>query len=260
MFIMSSRNQPKQIYEHAIADDIASANADAAFKQGKWQEFTGQDLASEPVIKSNYPDFYRPVEEHQVLDAEELAKASKSFNTLFDDLMLQGMDKVQQFEFIKGRPTANLSRRIDVDGQTFSLSLEEVSLGKPNNDTFGISFRDSERHTRLINLQRIDESYGREYWSYRLGADGIVRRWDGGDVTDKKIKERELGIEQPKMLGEGSTPQDLGKAALTGIKNITEGLPNARLEEDMGLNNQPVSPDEIDGLKAFISRATTVSR
>ena len=260
---MSNQNQqPKQTHEHTVADDIASANADAAFEQGKWQEFTGQELASDPVTNdSNYPDFYRPVAEHQALNAEELSKASNSFNTLFDDLMLQGMDEVKQFESIKGRPTASLLRRIEVDGQTFTLSLEDKSLGDPNNDTHGISFRDSERNTRQISLQRSDDKgYGREYWSYRLGADGTVRRWDGGDATAKRQKERELGIEQPKMLGEGSTLEDIGKAALLGIKSITEGLPNDRLEEDMGLNNQPVSPNEIDGLKVFISQATTVSR
>ena len=267
---MNSENEePKKPVEHTIADDEASAKADAAFAQGKWQEFTGQELAPDHIINSsNYPDFYRPVEERQDLDAEALAKASESFRELFNDLMLQDMDEVRQFESTPGRPTARLSKHIVVGGQTFSLNLVDKHTDE-NSDDIDSRFRSSEKISREISMQRIDKGYGREHWSYRLGADGVVRRYDLGDITGKNIKERELGIEQPKMLGLGEDltreeVQDMALSGidmtLSGIARIVEALPNNRLEEDMGLNNQPVSSDEIDGLKGFISKATSSPR
>lgn len=210
---------------------------------------------------SNYPNFYEPTEGRPPVDTERLAETAQTFNGLFDDLMLQGMGEVKQFESIKGQPTANLLRRIEVDGQTYTLSLEDRSPRDPDSETHGISFRDSETITRQINLQRIDEGYGREYWSYRLGADGTVRRWDGGDATAKRRKERELGIEGPKMLSGDETLEEMGRVVLANIQRLTtDSIPNGRLEEDMGLNNQPVTPDEVRGLQDFLARATDIPR
>lgn len=244
-------------HKHTQADDIASAKADEAFNQGKWEEFTGAELLSSPEANndSRYPAFYQTSDERITLGAEQLEAGSQAYNGLFDDLMLQGMDDVKRFESIKDRPTASLLRHIEVDGQKYTLALRDKGTSDPNDNTHGISFRDSETITREISLQIIDDGRGREYWSYRLGADGVVRRWDGGDFTAKRQKERELGIEGPEMLSEGATIEEIGKTALTGIKSITEGIPNSRLEEDMGLNNQPASPDEIQGLQDFLSRA-----
>lgn len=244
-------------YKHTKADDIASANADKAYYQGKWAEFTGSKLKN-PIEASNdsrYPAFYQTSDECISLSIEQLEASSQAYNILFDDLMLKNMDKVERFETIKGSPTAILIRNIEVDGQKYTLSVEDEGSKNPNSNTHGIIFRDSEIITRYISLQRIDDGYGREYWSYRLSTGGIVRRWDGGDLTAKRQKERELGIENPKMLSQGATIEEIRKVALTGIKSIIEGIPNSRLEEDMGLNNQPVSPDEIIGLQNFLSRA-----
>ena len=246
-------------HKHTQADDIASAKADEAFNQGKWEEFTGAELLSSPEANndSRYPAFYQTSDERITLGAEQLEAGSQAYNGLFDDLMLQGMDDVKRFESIKDRPTASLLRHIEVDGQKYTLALRDKGTSDPNDNTHGISFRDSETTTREINLQRVDDERGREYWSYRLGADGVVRRWDGGDITAKRQKDSELDLEGPEKLPVGVTIEE---AARTGIKSITEGIPNSRLEEDMGLNNQPVSPVEIQGLQAFLSKAVDSSR
>lgn len=209
---------------------------------------------------TNYPNFYEPTEGRTPVGTEQLIETTQSFNGLFDDLMLQSMDKVKQFESLKGRPTANLLRRIEEDGQTYTLGLVDKSPREPDSNTQGITFRDSESITREISLQRIDEGYGREYWSYRLGADGTVRRWDGGDVTAKSRKNRELGIEEPRRLSGDETIEDVERFMLDSIRSITtDYIPSSRLEEDLGLNNQPVTPDEIRGLQDFLARATDIS-
>lgn len=217
---------------------------------------------SEVSEATNYPSFHEPTEGRPPVVSEQLVQTTQAFNGLFDALMLQGMDQVEQFESIEGSPTANLLRRIEVDGQTYSLALEDKGPKDPNNDSHGITFRDSEVTTRLICLRRMDEVYGREYWSYRLGADGIVRRWDGGNPASKKCKDRELGIERLKMRSGDETFEEVERVVLSNIMQslIADAIPNGRLEEDMGLNNQPVTPDEIRGLRDFLAKATDVPR
>ncbi|MFZ1324295.1 MAG: hypothetical protein WAQ57_04025 [Candidatus Saccharimonadales bacterium] len=210
---------------------------------------------------THYPNFYEPAEGRSPIDPEQLAEAAQIFNSLFDDLMLQGMPEVKQFETIKGRPTASLLWKIEVDGQAYTLALEDESPREPDSNILGIVFRDSERITRQISLQRIDGIYGREHWAYRYGADGVVRRWDGGDVTAKRRKDRALGIEEPKMPSSGKTIKEIGQVVLANMHRLTaDTIPNSRLEEDMGLNNQPVTPNEMWGLHGFLARATVISR
>jgi hypothetical protein len=208
--------------------------------------------------QNNYPDFYQPVEARPNPEAKQLQEASEVFSGLFDDLMLQNMDGVRRFESIKGKPEASLLKHIEDDGEKYTLSLSDRST-QSTNDTSGVSFRDSEKITRDLSLQRIEGGYGREYWSYRMGADGIVRRWDGGDFTAKRQKERELGIE-PKMLRGDEPIEEMGRIVLNNLNDLTQnGIPNGQLEEDMGLNLQPVTPDELKGLQAFLSKANPVT-
>jgi hypothetical protein len=210
------------------------------------------------MTQSNkYPDFYQPVEARPNPEAEQLREASEVFNGLFDDLMLQNMEGVRRFESIKGMPTANLLKRIEVDGEKYTLSLRDKSTPLTDGSN-GVTFRDSEKFLREVSVQRTEAGYGREYWSYCMGADGVVRRWDGGDVTAKSQKERELGIEPKEMTGY-ETAEEMGRIILNEMQDITEyAIPNGRLEEDMGFNLQPVTLDELKGLQTFVSRATDV--
>jgi hypothetical protein len=201
---------------------------------------------------NNYPEFHKPAEGQTPLSTEQLIETSQAFSELFDDLMLQNMVDVERFESAKGHPIADLFKRIDVNGQEYTLSLEDSSTNDPKSNDSGISFRDSEIITRSISLQRIDDMHGREFWSYRLGADGIVRRWDKGDFIAKKRENQYLGAEET-----GDIELDVTRSFLHLAKFA---IPNSRLEEDMGLNNQPVIPDEIQGLQVFLAKATDIKR
>jgi len=248
-------------HKHTPADDMASAKADEAFNNGKWEQFTGEKLTkpSESRNESGYPDFYQPAEGRETLEDAQLQKSAQEFGTLFDDLMLQNMDAVKRFESIKGKPTANLLKHIEVDGQQYTLAVYDNGKREEGSSSFGVAFRASETTERDISLQRIEDGYGREYWSYRLGADGVVRRWDGGDATAKRQKERELGIEDEGILYGDESLEEIGRVALKKLQNLTEnGIPNGRLEEDMGLNKQPVAPEELQGLSDFLQRASFV--
>lgn len=216
------------------------------------------------------PSFYEPTDGRQPVDNEPATKTAQTFNELFSDLMLQDMSEVTLFSSIEGHPNASLLRHIIVAGQTYILALEDCGQKDPSSAENDTPYRDSERTTRQINLQRYDGGLGREHWSYRLGVDGIVRRWDGGDLAAKSHEERELGIEGP-IIASNETAEEMGKIVLTAIQaiqdlptnpnsNFTNPIENNRLEEDMGLNNQPITLAEIRGLQDFLATATDVPR
>lgn len=206
------------------------------------------------MSEQNYPDFYQHPEEMNRLTAEQLEESRQLFDSLFDDIMLRHMGDVQIFGANTNSQHASLLKKISIDGQTYTLSLNDKGLRGPESSNY--RFRDSEELQRRINLQRSDEQgYGREHWSYRLCNDGIVRKMDFGDIWGKKLKDKELGIEDPLDLSDNNTPEELAQAIVQSTKNIKESLLNFRLEEDIGLNNQPVSPEEIAGLREFIDGA-----
>lgn len=203
---------------------------------------------------SNYPDFHKPAPS-DTLEPEELKRVRGTFNDFFDDLMLRHMDAVKQFK-LSSRTSADLSANVVADGEEYSIHLEDRGERDGENRS-GIQFRDSEKLQRIIYLQRKDGVYGREHWSYRLGADGIVRRWDGGDAYGKLEEERKLGIaKRPLSFDDDVSVEAAAAIARKGLEDLVDnGIPNTRLEEDMGLNNQPVTLEEIQGLKDFIARA-----
>ena len=167
-------------------------------------------------------------------------------------MMLANMGSVKTYESIKDRPEAHLSFGLINADQNFSLSLMSRTPGQDDG-----RFRPSEVTTKEISVQRIEGGYGRESTSYRLGVDGIVRRWDGGDVTEKMRKKKELGIADRGFMERGASPDEMVKITSAKIQDMLENqIPNARLEQDMGYNNQPVPVEEINGLREFIAQST----
>ena len=127
---------------------------------------------------------------------------------------------------------------------------------KTNNEHIAY-FLPSEHIAKSIDLQRIEGAYGREMVGYRLFRDGVVRRWDGGDMFGKKQRERELGVE-PSMRTirpeEKLSLDGMAKAIQKSIENsLNVTVPNARLERQMGYNEQPISSQELEGLIDLLS-------
>ncbi len=89
-----------------------------------------------------------------------------------------------------------------------------------------------------------------------MGADNIVRRWNNGDVAAKIQEQTELGlIDDASPKQPNRSIEDAREISSRALKGLAEDIPNWRLEEDMGLNNQPVTPEEIHGLADFIISA-----
>jgi hypothetical protein len=210
------------------------------------------------MTQRNYPDFYRPFEDMHPLSPEQLETSRQKFDKLFDSFVLDHMKDVDTIKLADDMPQeANLLKIIEVDSQPYSLWLRDKERQESNTENV---FRKDEIFHREIAVQRKDsEGQGRERWSYRLCDDGIVRRYDGGDMWAKQEEKKKLGMQYFPTLRVHEKPDyvELSKARNSNIEN---SIQNTRLEADMGLNNQPVSPDEIAGLKAFIDSSTVLKK
>jgi hypothetical protein len=112
----------------------------------------------------------------------------------------------------------------------------------------------AEKNVKILSLQRIEHGYGREMIDYRLGSDGVVRRWDGSDITAKRQRQKELGVE-PQMAKPGMTPEESLKIAEVALEKLVNiDIPNARFEQAMGYQLQPIGLAELDGLTDFVTQ------
>ncbi len=194
---------------------------------------------------------YLPPAQETSSAPEDAPEIAKRFNSLFEDLMLAHVSDVKHFENIPEAPTASLMLGLRISGERYDLSLRDNA---DRGDLATTYLRPSELSARVISLQRMDgEGNGREYWSYRLGGDGIIRRVDVDVDVDVDVTLRKDQARGSMNRGADTPTADEIQSKIDELTDVT--LPNIRLEEDMGINNQPVSNDDIDGLIGFIGTA-----
>ena len=186
------------------------------------------------------------------LTEEQLQQASEIFVNILDGLLLEHMEHVHHFEgnhLFGVRYSAKLSGQLTIDGQRYSLFLKDSDPESIRKSKSAPELRDSERIIRSLTLKTIDET-GRspQSGSYRLSLDGVIRRYD---VDNSKIISRATA--DTGYRGISSSIIAEAKAIVDNIRN--GAIPNNRLEEDMGLNNQPVSPKELNGLAEFLNKS-----
>ncbi len=200
---------------------------------------------------NSYPDFHQPIENFKPLEAQQQDASRQIFDTFFDDVMLHNMKSVRQITFKLGEPRAVLIKSVEVEGQKYLVLFEESTVKYPITKTSYFESRDSEIVSRTIKFKRVTEEGGKDSWSYLLGIDGIVRRRDDSDVASKIQVEDELGKAKPEIL---EADEDINKIALSSLlRRKAEEFQIRRMEEDLGLNNQPVPPGELEGLREFLA-------
>lgn len=111
----------------------------------------------------------------------------------------------------------------------------------------------SERVRKEISLQRIVSGYGRDGFSYRLFADGVVRRYDGGDPYANPDR-RALSIEE--LIASDNMPRDelVDLVQNSRERLVSVDIPNQRLEREMGLQLQPIGLEELDGMTDLVTQ------
>jgi hypothetical protein len=202
--------------------------------------------------RNKYPDFYKKTEGGVALDAEQLAVASRLFDETFDDIMLREFSKIEPALKSDIGRRAKIYTGITIDEQEYDLIIEDRSVDAVRETAFKHEIRMSEAFTRQITLVRLEGSQARETWKYRLCLDGVVRRVDLGDAYGKLLIEKELGLRNFEIIGNDSTLDSLKTSIEATWKVLLELELNHRLEADMGINNQPVTEDELKGLRDFL--------
>lgn len=204
------------------------------------------------------PEFMQVFDGTQpALSSEEQLAAGQSFESLVDDLMLTHITHVADArashtkwprdELLLGKPAPAGAWDIHVTSSKMPKGEDDLPLRVLPGKMLSLIFFDHEDRER-------------EEFIYTLGADGTVLREDMGDrwraeeAEDNLRDEGLLPEESGNMLPSNATDEER-KAFYDRLFSATDalnGAENAAMEVDMGLNNQPVSVQEIEGLAAML--------
>jgi hypothetical protein len=181
------------------------------------------------------------------IEEAELREASDAFKALMLDLQLSHAGTFRRLRTTLPREEGALGMS-DGEELEWMAWVRSWTLGEPSGE-----WESAEEVQASIDVQAIVSGRGREHWSWRLGSDGVVRRVDLGDRLAKAREKRELGLE-PEHSMEGILPREqaliLQDESLEDLLSVR--VPAARLERDMGLNDQPVGATEVGGLRDFL--------
>ncbi len=185
----------------------------------------------------------------EAVGEEEQEAVAEKFTSFVSDLLLSYADEVSHFEH-SSEDSLLLYKDTDDPNVHYTVAVRrKTDEFEGPRDGF-----DVDDYTREeISVQKIVDNYGRDYFGWRLKADGVVRRWTGGDMSAKSQREKELGIYKA-PLPMGASMKEMRQRVeeqLAELRDVT--IPNARLEKNMGLNNQPIGMDEFEGLQSFLS-------
>jgi len=204
------------------------------------------------------PDFMQVFDGGQpVLSEAEQLTAGHSFESLVDTLMFTHIANVADArasrtkwprdELLLGKPAPAGAWDIHVTSSKMPENEDDLPLRVLPGKMLSLVFFDQEDRER-------------EEFLYSLGTDGVVRREDAGDRWEAEQAEDSL-------RGEGLLPQESGQMLpanatdeerkaffdrLFSEADALNGAENAAMEVDMGLNNQPVGVQEIEGLAAML--------
>ncbi|PJE65387.1 hypothetical protein COU91_01950 [Candidatus Saccharibacteria bacterium CG10_big_fil_rev_8_21_14_0_10_47_8] len=183
-----------------------------------------QDSHKQPL------DFIVPFDGFQPeVDSRERELVSEKFRALVEDTLLNNASQVAYFSSILGleKDSLVLERRENED-VVWTLGVDSKTEERPPSD----HWESAEEIRKSLSIQKNVKGFGRDMFNYRLGSDGIIRRYDIGDVYGKMEEEKQAGIGRAAFIDSGGTVQQLIDRAQQSIKKITEvSIPNARLVE-----------------------------
>lgn len=177
---------------------------------------------------------------------EQQERASDKFSSLVDDTFLSHLDKVTTSS--SGESRMVLGSKVTSPGVKWKLRLTKKT------DDFepfeGIDYAD--QTVASIELAKHVNGRPKEQFSYRLGADGVVRRHTVDDIKERNELQR--GIQEIEDLKKRGTEEDQPAGALEVLNwSSRQAAENRKLERKMGVNMQPVGEVEVNGLADFIA-------
>lgn len=197
------------------------------------------------ALGEGMPEFVVPHDgtQPEVADKEQALVAEKFFN-LIDDTLLTHVEDVTATSSGESRLVlGNFHKRPE--------AVYKIKITRPEDFVPIDGIEHADQSLAVIELTRDLNGREKEQLSYRLGADGIVRRRTVEDLREKRQLERgiyELEEEQRNADGEDSM-------SMLEIyrRSLRQAAANRKLERDMGVNRQPVGFEEMTGLADFIS-------
>jgi hypothetical protein len=198
-----------------------------------------------PAFAEGIPEFVVPHDgtQPEVPDKEQALVAEKFFN-LIDDTLLTHIEGVTPTSSGESRVVlGNFHKR---PGAVYKLKITRPEDFVPID---GIEYAD--QSLAVIEITRDLNGREKEQLSYRLGADGVVRRHTVEDVREKRKLEREVyELEEEQRNADGEDSMSILEIYR---RSRRQAAANRKLERDMGVNRQPVGFEEITGLADFIS-------
>lgn len=191
------------------------------------------------------PDFVVPHDgtQPEVTDTEQALVADK-FSSLVDDTMLAHIEDITSTSAGESRVVLGSFRR--EPGLVWKLKITRAEDFEPLE---GVEYADQK--LAVIELTRDMDGRAKEQLSYRLGADGVVRRHTVEDVEKKRKHDREFYVLDEAQRNTGD--EDSMSTEELYRQKRREAAANRKLERELGVNMQPVGFEEITSLTDFIS-------
>lgn len=235
-----------------IKGTVAEHNRNIAERKG--EAFDEMDNLPEDFMARSSLGFMRTFDgaEHE-MERNDIIESKLAFKKLYDDMMLRFMralDIDEDYDEKQGTWTSHPSLLLRTPSQSDG-SWVEVDMGYYCID---VTAFDQNGH------KRDEHSYRSDSVNFDNAGDGkpVYRR----DLPDssKQYLEREI-INNSKLMIDLDTPP--ATAALIGSPEfdarqaalIKELLANMALAQQMGINDQPVSTSEIEGLRRLLEQA-----
>lgn len=183
----------------------------------------------------------RPFEE---LDDAEKSLATQELGDLVEGTLFKFPEAVRVYDGLvdpdKVEAGLLLKSPSDDDGSYVTISVGSSSLKS-----------DADKKDCEITIQRVDGDWrGREAYRYYVEDGDCARRFDAGDPFQKPRFEAD---DIP--LSSYSNPWEMIARTEDAIQVLKNDLKNAQLEQDMGVNYQPVGTEEIAALRELIGSA-----
>lgn len=197
--------------------------------------------------ENNNPiSFIKPFEElSHSSNSREREQISEGFSKLVDETFFKFAENARIYH----DGSRNLLLTLPVDGSnSYTIALNEKLNTEPPKD----EWESAEEIRKEVAIQRISGGFGRERFSYRMGSDGVVRRYNNGD-SYKKVQERRALGEEPPRFSSFNIEEAISytESAIESLKNELE---NSRLARAHGLNDQPIEPEEFEKLRDFVTQ------
>lgn len=186
-------------------------------------------------------EFIQPFDgtQPEVSNAER-EHVSLVFSSFVDSMLLSHIDKLLIADIgPPSNPNPFTNLKLKTPDRATSISI----TSSPN----------SASTLKAILVQKQEGVYGKDALAYQLGTDGLVRRQDLPEKTrEQKQIEHAARVRMPEG---GTSPQEGLRIATSSLDFMQQAIETAKLEQDMGMNNQPIGIVELESLIQLVESA-----